>query len=181
MVRKLSRGQVAILAMFAAVAIYAGSLVLMREPTLWRNVPEAGMSRNGLAFSDEIAELRLYYMPRRSFPFYFADERLHYEPLARVGDPATIRQILDMLEPGAAAAESGCRPVKRDAMLHVITYRGDGTVYGYLVLQAGEITDAGPRDARDCTIAWLHEADKFISWPVYDARARLSEITGVKM
>ena len=90
MARKLTKAQIVILGMFAVVAIYAGSLVLMTEPTPWRDLPEEGMSRNGLAFSEEIAEMRLYHMPRRGFPFYFADERTHYEPLARIGDPATI-------------------------------------------------------------------------------------------
>lgn len=178
---KLKKGQIAILVMFAVVAIYAGSLVLMTEPTPWRDIPEQGMSRNGLAFSDEVAELRLYYMPRRGFPFYFADERSHYEPLARVGDPATIERILGFLTPVSQTAEQGCRPAKRDAMLHVITFRDDGSVYGYVVLQAGEITAAGPQDARDCTIAWLHKGDEFTSWEVFDARTRLSEMTGVEM
>lgn len=179
--RKLNKGQIVILAMFVAVALYAGSLVVMKEPTLWRDIPEEGMSRNGLAFSDEIAEMRLYYMPRRAFPFYFADERAHYEPLAQVGDPATIKQILEMLAPGEATTKQGCRPEKRDAMLHVITFRADGSVFGYVVLQAGEITAAGPADARDCTIAWLHRGDELTSWEVFDARSRLTEITGAAM
>lgn len=181
MARKLNKGQIAILVMFAAVAVYAGSLFLMTEPTFWRDIPEEGMSRNGLAFSDEIAEMRLYYMPRRGFPFYFEDERAHYEPLARVGDPATIEQILDMLAPGAPPVEPGCAPVKRDAMLHVVTQRTDGSVFGYVVLQAGRITAAGPADAKDCTIAWLHQRGALISWELYDARTRLTEITGVQM
>jgi len=125
--------------------------------------------------------MKLYYMPRRAFPFYFADERDHYEPLARVGDPAVIGQVLDMMKPGEPRAEPGCGPAKRDAMLHVITYRADGSVYGYVVLQAGEITAAGPADAKDCTIAWFHMMDEFLSWEVYDARASLTEITGVAM
>lgn len=179
--RKLNKGQIVILAMFAVVALYAGSLVLMKEPTPWRDIPAEGMSRNGLAFSDEIAEMRLYYMPRRAFPFYFADERAHYEPLATVGDPAAIKQILEMLTPGEALATPGCRPEKRDAMLHVITFRADGSVYGYVVLQAGEITTAGPKDARDCTIAWLHKGKELTSWEVFNARTRLTEITGVAM
>lgn len=179
--RKLNKGQIVILAMFVVVALYAGSLVLMNEPTPWRDIPAEGMSRNGLAFSDEIAEMRLYYMPRRAFPFYFADERAHYEPLATVGDPATIKQILEMLTPGEALAKPGCRPEKRDAMLHVITFRADGSVYGYVVLQAGEITAAGPQDAKDCTIAWLHKGEKLTSWEVFNARTRLTEITGVAM
>jgi hypothetical protein len=178
---KLNKGQIVILGMFVVVAIYAASLVLMNEPTPWRDVPEEGMSRNGMAFGEEIAEMRLYHMPRRSFPFYFADERGHYEPLARVGDPATIETILGMLKPGEPPAEPGCAPVKRDATLHVITYRADGSVFGYVVLQAGRITPAGPADARDCTIAWLHQQGEFVSWEVYDARTRITEITGVRM
>ena len=181
MARKLNKGQIAILVMFAAVAIYAGSLFLLTEPTLWRDIPDDGMSRNGLAFGDEIAEMRLYYMPRRGFPFYFEDEQAHYEPLARIGDPATIEAILVMLTPGEPPAETGCAPVKRDAMLHVITYRADGSVFGYVALQAGEVTTAGPADAKDCTIAWLHQRGEFVSWELYDARARLTEITGVQM
>jgi hypothetical protein len=181
MATKLNKGQIVILAMFAVVAIYAGALVLMNEPTPWRDIPEEGMSRNGLAFSEEIAEMRLYHMPRRGFPFYFADERAHYESLARIGDPATIAAILDMLAPGEPPSEPGCAPVKRDATLHVITHRADGSVFGYVVLQAGRITAAGPADAKDCTIAWFHQKGEFISWELYDARARLTEITGVQM
>jgi hypothetical protein len=181
MAKKLNRGQATILGMFAVVAIYAGSLVLMTEPTPWRDVPDEGMSRGGLVFGEEIAEMRLYHMPRRGFPFYFADEQAHYEPLARAGDRVTIEQILDILKPGEPPAEPGCAPVKRDAMLHVITYRADGSVFGYVVLQAGRITAAGPSNAKDCTIAWLHQRDGFISWEVYDARARLTEMTGVAM
>ncbi|MCK4868138.1 MAG: hypothetical protein KAT39_08805, partial [Alphaproteobacteria bacterium] len=109
------------------------------------------------------------------------DERTHYEPLARVGDPATIETILDMLLSGDPPAEPGCAPVKRDAMLHVITYRADGSVYGYVALQAGRITATGPADAKDCTIAWLHQQDEFVSWEIYDFRTRLTEITGVAM
>jgi hypothetical protein len=179
--KKFNKGQIVILAMFAVVAIYAGSLVLMKEPTIWRDIPDEGMSRNGLAFSEEIAEMRLYHMPRRGFPFYFADERAHFEPLASVGDPATIEAILNMLLPGEPPAEPGCRPAKRDAMLHVVTYRADGSPYGYIVLQAGEITAAGPADAKDCTIAWLHQQDEFVSWETYGFRTRLTEITGVAM
>lgn len=181
MAKKLKKGQIVILGMFAVVAVYAGALVLMNEPTPWRDVPEEGMSRNGPAFGGEIAEMRLYHMPRRGFPFYFADERAHYEPLARLGDPATIETILDMLTPGEPPAEPGCTPVKRDATLHVITHRADGSVFGYVVLQAGQVTAAGPADAKDCTIAWMHQRDKFISWEVYDARASLTEMTGVQM
>ncbi|MBE9555354.1 MAG: hypothetical protein IMF08_00720 [Proteobacteria bacterium] len=181
MAMKLNKGQMVILGMFAVVAIYAGALVLMNEPTPWRDIPDEGMSRNGLAFGEEITEMRLYHMPRRSFPFYFADERTHYEPLARVGDPATIETILDMLLSGDPPAEPGCAPVKRDAMLHVITYRADGSVYGYVALQAGRITATGPTDAKDCTIAWLHQQDGFVSWETYDFRTRLTEITGVAM
>ncbi len=181
MARKLTKAQIVILGIFAAVAIYAGSLVLMTEPTPWRDLPEEGMSRNGLAFSVEIAEMRLYHMPRRGFPFYFADERAHYEPLARIGDPATIEAILTMLPAGEPLAVPGCAPVERDAMLHVITRRADGSVFGYVVLQAGEVTAAGPTDAKDCTIAWLNQRGEFISWEVYDARTRLTEMTGVAM
>jgi hypothetical protein len=181
MARKLTKAKIVILGMFALVAVYAGSLVLMTEPTLWRDVPEEGMSRNGLAFSEEIVEMRLYHMPRRGFPFYFADERTHYEPLARIGDAATIEAILKMLPAGEPRVEPGCAPVERDAMLHVITRRADGSVFGYVVLQAGEITATGPADAKDCTIAWLNQRGDFISWEVYDARTRLTEMTGVRM
>lgn len=179
--RKLNKGQIVILAMFVVVALYAGSLVLMNEPTPWRDIPAEGMSRNGLAFSEEIADMRLYYMPRRAFPFYFADERAHYKPLATIGDPATIKQILEMLAPGEPPAKPGCRPEKRDAMLHIITFRADGSVYGYVALQAGEITSAGPQDAKDCTIAWLHKGEELTSWEVFNARTRLTEMTGVAM
>ena len=181
MAMKLNKERIVILAMFAVVATYVGLLLAMREPVLWRDIPDEGMSRNGLAFSDEIAEMRLYHMPRRGFPFYFADERAHYEPLARLGDPAAIETILDMLAPGEPPAEPGCNPVKRDATLHVITYRADGSVFGYVVLQAGLITAAGPADAKDCTLAWLHRQGKFTSWEVYDARTRLTEMTGAAM
>jgi hypothetical protein len=181
MAGKLSMGRIVILGMFAAAAIYAGTLVLLNEPTPWRDIPPEGMSRNGLAYSDEIAEMKLYYMPRRSFPFFFADERAHYQPLARVTDPARIKQILDVLQPGTPEAEPGCAAIRRDAMLHVITYRADGSVFGYVVLQAGRITAAGPQDAKGCTLAWLQHGDKLTSWPLYDARARVSEITGVRM
>ena len=54
-------------------------------------------------------------------------------------------------------------------------------MFGYVVLQAGRVTAAGPADAKDCTIAWLHRNDEFISWEVYDARTRLTEMTGVAM
>ena len=178
---KLNKGQIVILGMFAVVAVYATSLVLMKEPTIWRDMPAEGMSRNGPGFSDEIAEIRLYHMPRRGFPFYFADERAHYKPLASVGDRATIREILDLLQPGDPRAETGCAPVKRDATLHVITYRADGSVYGYMVLQAGRITQDGPTDAKDCTIVWQHQGREFTSWETYDFRTRVSEITGVSM
>lgn len=179
--KRLNKGQIVILAMFAIALIYAASLVLMNEPTPWRDVPEEGMSRSGLAYGEEIAEMRLYYMPRRAFPFYFEDERAHFQPLAQVGDPVTIREILAFLAPGEKPAEPGCRAAKRDAMLHVITFRADGSVYGYVALQAGEITRAAPAEAKDCTIAWLHRGDEFTSWEVYDARSRLTEITGVAM
>ena len=181
MAKKFSKAQIIILGMFALVAVYVGSLVLMNEPTPWREVPQEGMSLNGPAFSEEIAELKLYHMPRRGFPFYFADERAHFEPLAWVADPATIEAILNMMQPGEPPAEPGCAPVKRDAMLHVITYRADGSVFGYVALQAGRITAAGPADARDCTIAWMHQRDELVSWEVYDARTGLTEMTGVEM
>jgi len=181
MATKLTKAQIVIVGMFAVVAIYAGSLVLMTEPTPWRDLPEEGMSRNGLVFSEEIAEMRLYHMPRRGFPFYFVDERTHYEPLARIADPATIEAVLKMLRSGEPRAEPGCTPLEHDAMLHVITRRADGSVFGYVVLQAGQITAAGPADAKDCTIAWVNQRDQFISWEVYDARTRLTEMTGVAM
>ncbi len=82
--------------------------------------------------------------------------------------------------PGSSET-AGCAPVKRDATLHAITYRADGSLFGYVVLQAGRVVDGAPADAEDCVIAWRHKGEGYESWPLFDLRSRLEEITGSRM
>lgn len=137
-------GRIAVIVMLLGVAVYVGLLLLLVEPTPWRDLPEEGMSRNGVAFDRSIAELRIYRMPARRYPLYFEDELAPVEPLLRAADPALVARLLATLQPPPAGAPVPCEAAKPESGLHVVTYRPDGTVYGYVVVfEANALAEAG--------------------------------------
>lgn len=150
-------GRIAVIVMLMGVAAYVGLLLLFVEPTPWRDLPEDGLSRNGVAFDEAIAELRLYRMPVRRYPFYFEDELAPVEPLLRVADPAVIERLLTILQPPRAGEPVPCDSAKPESGLHVLTYRADGSVFGYVVVfeadsVAEERADGAPAAAACSTV-----------------------------
>ncbi len=137
MASRFTKGQIVILAMFGAVALYVATLLLLVEPTIWRNVPPEGMSRHGLAPSPDIAELRLYRLPHRGFAFYFDDELAHYQPLARITDPAAIASALEILAGAGHGTAPACRRAESDTWLHAVALGADGATHGYAILIPG--------------------------------------------
>lgn len=180
---RLTRGKLAILLMFLAVVAYVGALMMLVEPTIWRTVPPEGMSRNGAAWGDGIAELRLYRMPRRSFPFYFEDELAPAKPLARIENPETMKLVLQVLRESGPAGESAwCRRVKADAWLHVVTLRGDGSVFGYVILSPAKKRADAPRYLSGCGVLILDSGGSGVDFmDVYGAFEAIGEITGLEL
>ncbi len=159
-------GRIAVLLMLAAVAVYVGLLLLFVEPTPWRDVPEEGMSRNGIAYDPAIAELRLYRMPARGYPFFFEDELAPVAPLLRVGDGADIEATLGRLRPAADDRAAWCVQAKPESGLHVVTYRGDGSVFGYVIVYEAKLAANAPVELADCGAVVLGGAEGFDSWYV---------------
>ncbi len=182
MAARLTSGKIAILMMLAAVAAYVGVLMLMVEPTVWRNVPAEGMSRNGAAWSDEIVELRLYRLPYRGFPFYFEDELAPVEPLVRIGDPETAKLFLQVLREGSPEGESAwCRRTKSDAWLHIVTLREDGSVFGYVILAPARKRPEAPAYLSGCGLLITDRSGPGVQFTdVYGAFELLQEITGMR-
>lgn len=143
-------GRTTVFAILLGAAAYLGLLLLFVEPTLWRDIPEEGVSRNGVAFDEAIAELRVYRMPTRRYPFFFQDELAPVHPLLRVTEPEKIKELLAMLEPPEAGQAPLCAPAKPEAGLHVVTYRADGSVFGYVVVLAAKPDPAAPQGPADC-------------------------------
>lgn len=143
-------GRAAVVAILLGAAAYLGLLLLFVEPTLWRDMPEEGISRNGVAYDEAIAELRVYRMPTRRYPFFFQDELAPVHPLLRTTDPATIERLLAILQPPEAGQVPLCTPAKPEAGLHVMTYRADGSVFGYVVVLEAEPDPAAPASDAGC-------------------------------
>ncbi|UCH74492.1 MAG: hypothetical protein JSU82_01130 [Rhodospirillales bacterium] len=183
MAARRTSGKIAILVLFAATVAYVGVLMLLVEPTIWRDVPPEGMSRNGAAWSDEIAELRLYRLPYRGFPFYFEDELAPVAPLARVDDAETIQLLLQVLRDSNPEGESPwCRRVKSDAWLHVITYRDDGSVFGYVVLAPARKQPDAPAYLSGCGLLITDVTGPGVTFTdTYGAFELVREITGLSL
>jgi len=182
MATRLTSGKTAILVLLGAAAVYVGVLMLLVEPTIWRDVPPEGMSRNGAAWSDEIAELRVYRLPHRSFPFYFEDELEPVKPLARISDAETIRLLLHVLRDSSPEGESAwCRRKKVDAWLHIVTLREDGSVFGYVILVSARKDTDAPAYLSDCGLLITDRHGPGIRFTdVYGAFELLYEITGMR-
>jgi hypothetical protein len=178
-----TRGKWAILLMFLAVSVYVGALMLMVEPTVWRTVPPEGMSRNGAAWHEGIAELRLYRMPRRGFPFYFEDELAPAKPLARIDNPETVKLILDLLKDrGPGDKPAWCRRVKSDAWLHVVTLLEDKSVFGYVILAPGKKRADAPPYLSGCGVLITDRGGTGVDFAdVYGAFEAIGEITGLQL
>lgn len=179
----LTRGKWVILLMFLAVAIYVGALLLLVEPTVWRTVPPEGMSRNGAAWGEDIAELRLYRMPRRGFPFYFTDELAPVEPLARIDNPETVKLVLEVLrERRPDDGSAWCRRVKSDAWLHIVTSRADGSVFGYVILSPGKKRADAPPYLSGCGVLITDRGGAGVEFAdVFGAFEAMEEITGLRL
>jgi len=183
MATRLTSGKAVILVLLAAAAVYVGVLMLLVEPTIWRHVPPEGMSRNGAAWSGEIAELRVYRLPYRGFPFYFEDELAPVEPLARIRDPETIRLFLHVLRDGSPEGESAwCRRVKSDTWLHIVTLRASGSVFGYVILSPARKRADAPAYLSGCGVLITDRSGAGVLFTdVYGAFELLYEITGLRL
>ena len=179
---RLTSGKIAIAILLTAAAAYVGVLMLLVEPTIWRNVPPEGMSRNAAAWSDEIAELRVYRLPYRGFPFYFEDELAPARPLARIGDPETAKLILHVLRDGNPEGQSAwCRRVKSDTWLHVVTLREDESVFGYVILSPARKRADAPAYLSGCGLLITDRSGPGVEFTdVYGAFEMLEEVTGVR-
>lgn len=182
MTTRLTSGKTAILVLLAAAAAYVGILMLLVEPTIWRDVPPEGMSRNGAAWSGEIAELRVYRLPHRGFPFYFEDELEPVEPLARIGDAETMRLLLHVLrDSDPEGASAWCRRKKVDTWLHIVTLREDGTVFGYVILVPARKDADAPAYLSGCGLLITDRHGPGVRFTdVYGAFELLYEITGMR-
>lgn len=182
MAARLTSGKIAILILLGAAAIYVGVLMLLVEPTIWRDVPAEGMSRNGAAWSDEIAEVRIYRMPYRGFPFYFRDELAPVTPVARISDPETVKLLLHVLRDGSPEGESAwCRRVKADSWLHIVSLREDGSVFGYVILSPARKRSGAPPALSDCGVLITDHGGPGVRFTdVYGAFELLHEITGAR-
>lgn len=143
-------GRATVFAILLGAAAYIGLLLLFVEPTPWRDLPEEGIGRNGVAFDGAITEFRIYRMPTRRYPFYFQDELAPVHPLLRTGDPAAIERLLALLQPPEAGGVSACVPAKPEAGLHVVTYRADGSVFGYVVVLEAKPAIETPAGTAGC-------------------------------
>ncbi|MDH3231262.1 MAG: hypothetical protein OEN55_15840 [Alphaproteobacteria bacterium] len=182
MAARLTSGKIAILVLLAGAAAYVGILLLLVEPTIWRDVPPEGMSRNAADWSDEIAELRVYRLPYRGFPFYFEDELAPAEPLARIGDPETTKLLLHVLRDSSPEGEAAwCRRIKSDTWLHVVTLREDGSVFGYVILSPARKRADAPAYLSGCGLLITDRSGPGVEFTdVYGAFGMLQEITGVR-
>jgi hypothetical protein len=182
MAARLTSGKIAILVLLSGAAAYVGILMLLVEPTIWRDVPTEGMSRRGAAWSEEIAELRIYRMPYRGFPFYFEDELAPARPLARIGDPETTKLILHVLRDSSPEGQSAwCRRVKSDTWLHVVTLREDGSVFGYVILSPARKRADAPPYLSGCGLLITDHSGAGVAFTdVYGAFEMLEEATGVR-
>lgn len=183
MAARLTSGKIAILVMLGAVVAYVGVLMLMVEPTIWRDIPTEGMSRNGAAWSDEIAELRIYRLPYRGFPFYFEDELAPVEPVARIGDAETAKLLLHVLRDSSPQGESAwCRRIKSDTWLHILSLRADGSLFGYVILSPARKRPEAPAYLSGCGLLITDRRGPGVEYTdVYGAFELLYEMTGVRL
>lgn len=183
MATRLTSGKIAILVLLAAAAVYVGVLMLLVEPTIWRDVPPEGMSRNGASWSREIVELRVYRLPHRSFPFYFGDELEPVEPLARIRDPETMQLLLHVLRDGSPEGESAwCRRIKVDTWLHIVSLREDDSVFGYVILSPARKRADAPAYLSGCGLLITDRSGPGVQFTdVYGAFELLHEITGMRL
>lgn len=159
-------GRIAVMVMLLGVVAYLGLLLLFMEPTPWRDLPAEGVSRNGIAFDATVAELRIYRMPARRYPFYFEDELAPVQPLLRAGDPVLIERLLAALRPPRAGEPSLCMAAKPESGLHVVTYRGDGSIFGYVVVFEAQPTPDAPAGTAGCNTVMAAGAGGRSTWYV---------------
>lgn len=108
------------------------------------------LSRNGHAYSYDIAELRIY-RSRGSAGFYpFA--RLLKEPLIfRTGDKAVIKRILASMQIGPRVGDlTYCDRLLSSFRLHVVTLYSNGKVFGYVQVAPKEAVIGAPSDFGTC-------------------------------
>jgi len=171
-----STGRIAVIALLLGVAAYIGLLFLFVEPTPWRDVPEEGMSRNGVTFDEAIAELRIYRLPARGYPFFFEDEVASVQPVLRVAEAATIERFLELLQPPQSGEPSWCIPAKPESGLHVLTYRADGSIFGYVVVYEAKLAQNAPEAAEECSAVVADGVGGFTTWYVEGFRAELRSL-----
>lgn len=143
-------GRATVVAILLGAAAYVGLLLLFVEPTPWRDLPEEGIGRNGVAFNEAVSELRVYRMPTRRYPFFFQDELAPVHPLLRTGEAATIERLLALLQPPETGESPACLPAKPEWGLHVVTYRADASVFGYVVVLEAKPAPGVPAGDAGC-------------------------------
>jgi hypothetical protein len=127
-------------------------LALLSGPPQWRDSSPGEMTGQANEYSEEIAELRIYRLPDRGFDFYFQDELTNVQPLFRTSETATIVRILnatreDTGEPGGPYCG---RDINSKQAYHFITYRGDGSVFGYTIIDRTRVNVDAPARIKDC-------------------------------
>ncbi|MDH3231265.1 MAG: hypothetical protein OEN55_15855 [Alphaproteobacteria bacterium] len=145
------------------------AFVIFTEPTPWRDIPPGGIQGHGNDYDEAITELRIYRLPDRGYDFYFQDELVDVRPLFRTKDAGTIVRTLNATKEnyGELGGPYHCGRTDKEAF-HFITYRSDGSVFGYTVVNRGERNADAPAWIKDCAMMNYYDGGNHSGWPLYN-------------
>lgn len=167
-----------ILAAPVLIVLALGVFVIFTEPTPWRDIPPGGMQGHGNEYDETIAELRIYRLPDRGYDFYFQDELIDVQPLFRTADAGTIVRILNatkenQAEPGGPVY---CGRDDLQEAFHFITYRTDGSVFGYTIVNRSAKNADAPIWIRDCANMNYYDSGNHSGWAFYNLFTTLNAL-----
>lgn len=136
------------------------------------NLP--ALSGYGNAYSDEIAELRMYRTSDRGLRFYNLSELSEQPLIFRSRDKDIIARILQAANLGPPVGQpSDCGPPEMDYQLHVVTLGAEGRLFGYFVVAPSEaLRNAPPERVGNCASVIFSHGNIY-SWHSYDLFAAL--------
>lgn len=152
------------------VVLAIGIRVAFIEPTLWREFPPGGIEGRMNEYDEAIAELRIYRLPDRGYDFYFQDELVDVEPLFRTTEDGTILRILNATNENYSAQGGPyhCGRTNHKEAFHFITYRRDGSVFGYTVVNRRERNADAPAWIKDCATMNYYDGGNHSLWPFHN-------------
>ena len=158
------------LTLMAVPLLGFGLLFVFVEPTIWRDMSQAEIEGRGNEYSEAIAELRIYRLPDRGYDFYFQDELVDVQPVFRTTDTATIVQILNATNEnyGELGGPFHCGRANFKEAFHFITYRGDGSVFGYTIVNRAEKDANAPAWIKDCANMNYYDHGNHSGWEFYN-------------